>query len=104
MRRVFVVIAVAGFLGLAAPARAAGDYAQTVTGTPGLLSYWRLGERSGTVAADVTGRAPGTYLGGVGLGARGALSADTAARFDGVDDELQVTGAAATLEGWFFWE
>jgi hypothetical protein len=72
-----------------------------------LLSYWRLGERSGTVAGDVTGRAPGSLLGGVGLGARGALSGDpdTAAHFDGTDDELQASVAsAATLEGWFFWE
>jgi hypothetical protein len=99
-------------LGLAAQAQAAGGYAETVTGTPGLLAYWRLGERSGTTAADVTGRAPGSLLGGVGLGAHGALSldADTAARFDGIDDELQAGGSglapagAGTLEGWFFWE
>lgn len=99
-------------LGAAGPAHAAGGYAQAVTDTPGLLAYWRLGERTGTAAADVTGRAPGSLLGGVGLGAHGGLSidADTAARFDGIDDELQAGGSglalagAGTLEGWFFWE
>ena len=54
----------------AGAAQAAGGYAQAVTGTAGLLAYWRLGETSGTTAADVTGRAPGSLLGGVGT--RGA--------------------------------
>ena len=85
-------------------------YADGVLSTPGLRGYWRLGETSGTAAADATGGASGTYVGGVGLGARGALSsgADTSVRFDGVDDEMRtgdaVVAGAATLEGWFFWE
>ena len=99
-------------LGLAGPAEAAGGYPQSVTDTAGLLGYWRLGERSGTTAADVTGRAPGSLLGGVSLGAHGGLSldADTAVRFDGVDDEMQAGDSslaladAGSLEGWFFWE
>jgi hypothetical protein len=76
------------------------DYAGRVLSTPGLTAYWRLGEASGTVATDATGRAAGTYLGGAALGARGALSADadTATRFGGVDDEMQ-TGDAATPAG-----
>jgi hypothetical protein len=92
----------------AVPSAAAGaDYASTVLSTPGLATYWRLGESSGTVAADANGQAPGTYVGGPGLGARGALSADadTSARFDGVDDEMQGgVGATGTVDGWFFWE
>ena len=88
----------------AVPASAAAQYADAVLATPGLEGYWRLGELGGTAAADASGRAaPGSYLGAPGLGARGALSgdADPAARFDGVDDELQAGGApvAATLEG-----
>jgi hypothetical protein len=70
-------------------------------------AHWRLGEASGTVATDVAGGAHGTYLGGPGLGARGALSfdPDPSVRFDGVDDEMQAPASAAgTLEGWFFWE
>ena len=93
---------------LAAPASAAAQYRDAVLATGGLEGYWRLGETSGSAAADASGRAgPGSYVGAPGLGARGALSADAdkAARFDGVDDELHagapVTG---TLEGWFFWE
>jgi len=91
-----------------APARAAGGYADTVlAGAP--AAYWRLGETSGAVAADRTGHAAAAYLGGVELGARGALSGDpdTAARFDGADDEVRGSVALAgsgTLEGWFFWE
>ena len=81
---------------------AAGGYADVVRSTGGLLSYWRLGGS----AADETGRQPGTLVGGVTFGARGGLNADTdtAARFDGVDDEMQASAPAGTLEGWFFWE
>jgi hypothetical protein len=93
---------------VAVPSTAAGaDYAQTVLSTPGLASYWRLGDASGATAVDARGQAPGTYIGGPGLGARGALSsdADTSVRFDGADDEMQSgTAATGTLEGWFFWE
>ena len=93
----------------AVPASAPAQYADAVLATPGLEGYWRLGELGGTAASEASGRAdPGSYLGAPALGAGGALSgdADAAARFDGVDDELQAGGApvAATLEGWFFWE
>ena len=77
-------------------------------GPRGLLAS-RRARRNGGRGRERT-RGPGSYLGAPGLGAGGALSgdADTAARFDGVDDELQAGGApvagAATLEGWFFWE
>ena len=96
-------------LAAAAPAIAqVPSYRDAVLGTGGLNGYWRLGETSGTAAADASGRTgPGSYAGGPALGARGALLADAdgAARFDGADDELQVGGAgAATLEGWFYWE
>ena len=96
-------------LAVAAPATAqVSSYRDTVLGTGGLAGYWRLGETSGTAAADASGRTgSGSYLGGPALGAPGALHADgdRAGRFDGADDELQVGGAgAATLEGWFFWE
>ena len=103
---ILVATALAG--GVAADAQAAG-YASTVLATPGLQSYWRLGEAPGTpTAADATGHAAGSYLGAPALGARGALplDADTAVRFDGTDDELQAPGGAAarTIEGWFDWE
>ena len=102
-----VVIVVA--CGMAADAQAqTSGYAGAVLGTPGLQSYWRLGEASGTTAADATGNAAGSYAGGAALGARGALplDPDTAVRFDGTDDELLAPGGAAarTIEGWFDWE
>ena len=102
-------IVIGALVGLAAvPSTAAGaDYASTVLSTPGLAAYWRLGESSGTAAADAKGQAAGTYVGAPALGARGALSADADAsvRFDGVDDEMQGgVAATGTLEGWFFWE
>jgi hypothetical protein len=103
-------LAVLAFGAPAAMAQGA-PYRDTVLATDSLAGYWRLGETGGTVAADASGQAsPGSYAGAPGLGARGALSADpdTAARFDGADDELQAGDApaagAATLEGWFFWE
>lgn len=95
-----------------ATAQATADYRATVLTSPGLLGYWRLGEAAGTVVADQTGHVAGSYTGGVALGARGALGADgdTAARFDGADDALEVGDASlalagtGTIEGWFFWE
>lgn len=68
--------------------------ADVVSGPPYVLAvlqdqpvaYWRLGESSGTRAADASGHGnDATYVGGVTLGAPGAISGDpdTAASFDG---------------------
>jgi phosphodiesterase/alkaline phosphatase D-like protein len=83
-------------------------YAQAVmTDTP--AGYWRLGETTGTTAADLTGTNPGTYLNGVALGGASLLAGDTAnkaATFDGVNDSVSVPNstslspAAVTLEAW----
>ena len=53
-------------------------------------AYWRLGDSSGTTAAEVTGANPGTYENGVSLGGAGPLAgdADAAATFDGSDDDV----------------
>jgi hypothetical protein len=69
----------------APPPPAGSSYRDTVLGQSGLISYWRLGERTGTVAADTKGTANGTYLNGVALGVPGALVNDsnTAAGFNG---------------------
>jgi len=72
-------------------------------------AYWRLGETSGTAAADQMGGNPGTYTGGVTLGQQGAIIGDTdaAARLDGVDDYVVVPDSAGlditnavTVEAW----
>ena len=62
-------------------------------------AYWRLGETSGTVAADETGNAPGQYRNGVTLGALGALAADAnrAARFDGTNDLVGMSDPASGI-------
>jgi Concanavalin A-like lectin/glucanases superfamily len=71
-------------------------------------SYWRLGETSGTSAADETGRNPGTYN-NVLLGAPGALACDSnpSASFDGVQSYARVPASpsldmtsAVTVEFW----
>jgi len=88
------------------------NYRDKVFATSGLVSYWRLGEVTGTRAADEKGAYPGTYAGGVSLGHQGAFSSDanTASRFDGSDDEMTAGGSrlalttTGTLEGWFNWE
>jgi hypothetical protein len=93
------------------PPSGSGSYAETVR-ADAPRGYWRLGEASGTVAAEDQHRADGTYLGGVVLGAAGALAADadTAARFDGGNDKLTVPDPAGgsldfgtgdfTVEAW----
>jgi hypothetical protein len=89
---------------------AAPTYRDVIFNTAGLRSYWRLGEASGTTAADEKSAHPGTYTGGVSLAQPGALTGDTAAGFDGSDDEMTAGGSAlalttaGSLEGWFYWE
>jgi hypothetical protein len=75
-------------------------------------AYWRLGETSGTVAADELGTANGQYRNGVVLGALGALFGDAnkAARFDGKNDlvgmsdpssgVLDIATGDAAIEAW----
>jgi hypothetical protein len=75
-------------------------------------AYWRLGEVAGTTAADEAGASPGAYSGGVSLGVPGALprDANTAARFDGVNDLVSMGDPASgaldfgagdfTVEAW----
>src|SRR2546423_12540295 len=60
-------------------------YSSVVTGTAGLVSYWRLGDTSGTSACDSWGSNAGTYTGGYTLGSVGAIAgeANTAATFNG---------------------
>jgi RHS repeat-associated protein len=68
------------------------------------LGYWRLGETSGTAAADAAGSNPGTYSGAVALGAAGGLGADDdrAASYNGSPGEVTVPdNAALRLNGPF---
>jgi hypothetical protein len=57
------------------------------------LAYWRLGEKSGTVAHDETGNGyDGTYTGTYTLGVPGALTGDpdTAVTLDGITGQVDV--------------
>lgn len=66
------------------------------------LAYWRLGEASGTVAADSTGNArTGTYNGTPTLAAAGALSldTDTAVTFNGTSHWVDCANPAALQVG-----
>jgi uncharacterized delta-60 repeat protein len=85
------------------------DYRSVVLATPGLVSYWRLAETSGTIAADAKGANKGRYRNGVVLGGPGALlyDANPAVGFDGSNDYVDVpdhasldTGDRFTLEAW----
>jgi PKD repeat protein len=75
------------------------------------LAYWRLGEASGTSAADSSGsNRTGTYLNTPTLGQPGALAGDanTAVAFNGSDEYVNVPYSAAlnpaqfTAEAWAY--
>lgn len=64
------------------------------------LGYWRLGEASGSVAADTSGNGhQGTYFGGVTYGVTGAVdtSSDTAVTLDGTSGYASVPSTGLTL-------
>jgi len=85
-------------------------YATAVSATAGLVGHWRLGETTGTAAADAKATNPGTYNGSPTLGQTGALAGDAnrAVLLDGVDDHVSVPDSASldladgpfTLEAW----
>ncbi len=91
------------------PPPPASGYAGAVA-ADGPVSYWRLGDTSGTTAADAMGRNSGTYRNGVALGAPSLLASDTAnkaATFNGVNNSVSVPSSAGlsptgavTAEAW----
>lgn len=72
------------------------------------VSYWRLGESSGSAVEDVAGSNTGT-VNGATLGQPGAIisDADTASSFDGSDDFIEVPHSTdyqisdGTVQFWF---
>ncbi len=70
------------------------------------MSYWRLGEASGTTALDSKSTNNGTYVNGVTLGTTGAIAndANTAASFNGSTQRVSLPTLATvtdfTIEGW----
>ncbi len=74
-------------------------YYATVKSTANLSSYWRLGESSGTTAADDAGAQPGTYS-SVTLGAPGLTgSSDPAASFGGSSNRVSVSTSSYGFAG-----
>ncbi len=84
------------------------DYTTTVKADRPTL-YWRLGETSGTVAADASGNGhTGSYQNGPTLGQSGAIVNDTnkAVRLDGVNDFVTSSSSytnpqSFSVELWF---
>jgi hypothetical protein len=82
-------------------------YASEVLADSPLL-WWRLGDASGTTAADSSGNGRnGTYSGGPTLGGASLLTSDpsnTAVTFDGVDDRVTIADTtdltSFTVEAW----
>jgi hypothetical protein len=83
-------------------------YSATIS-ADGPLSHWRLGETSGTAAADAMARHAGTYVNGALVGQASLLTGDTnrAVTLDGTNDHVRVANAAAlqlgsafSLEAW----
>ncbi len=84
------------------------NYAGTAT-TNGPTAYWRLGETSGTTAADASPNAhPGTFTGGFTLNVTGTLTSDTnkAVTFNGTTGYVNAGDLSVgesptfTAEGW----
>jgi hypothetical protein len=83
-------------------------YKRLVTETPHILSYWRLGETSGTMAADAQYTNPGTYQGVCTRGASPLIvrSGDPALQLAGTGGVVKVVGSgfdffdAFTIEAW----
>jgi PKD repeat protein len=90
---------------------AAGGYPAMVLGTTGLVSYWRMGESSGTLLADSKGSNNATLAGDATLGAAGGIAGDpdSSVSFDGVNDAARATvnlsaSSAVTIEFWLKWD
>src|SRR5215207_6149786 len=104
-----IIATLVGFALLQAGTAVAADYSAVVA-ADAPRAYWRLGEATGTVAADqVANRNPGAYVSGVVLGQPGAIGGDasTAVTLDGTNEYVNVTDsdsldltAGATLEAW----
>jgi hypothetical protein len=90
-----------------APPPTPSSYSQAVSGTPGLIHYWRLNEAAGATAlADAVGSV-GASTGGATLGLSGPLGGG-AAGFDGVEDFAQAAvnlsaESRITIEFWMRW-
>ncbi|HEY4992029.1 MAG TPA: LamG-like jellyroll fold domain-containing protein, partial [Nakamurella sp.] len=86
------------------------NYAKAVTGTAGLVDYWRMGDTSGTAMADPIGSAAATLTGGAIPGQPGALTGDStkSTSFDGLAGAASApvnlsADSKLTIEFWMNW-
>lgn len=86
-----------------------GDYEDAVLNTPGVLHYYKLGEKAGPTVADSAGTSNGAISGGT-FGAPGAVQGDptTAISFNGTSDSgaipMNLSGSKTiTVEFWLKW-
>src|SRR5256714_3764413 len=116
--KIALLIAASAVLALAGPSAASAatctgstgsPYSNGITATRGVVSYWRVGESSGTAACDSWGANGGTYQGGYSLGGVGRLGGDsnTAVGLDGSTGQVRVphstsldVGDTFTVEAW----
>src|SRR5438105_15570310 len=116
--KIALLAATAAVLALAGPQAASAatctgstgsPYSNAIPTTAGLVSYWRLGEASGTSACDSWGSNAGTYQGGYTLGRLGAPAGDpnTAVALNGSTGLVSVphsssidVGHTFTVEAW----
>lgn len=73
------------------------SYRDAVLALPGLVGYWPLGERSGTVARDLMGLNHGTYVGSPTLGAPGPLAGDPSTAVTFANGKYVTLASEATL-------
>jgi hypothetical protein len=93
-----------------APAAPKASYRDTVLGESSLADYWRLGETSGSTAADSKGGAPGTYANAtLGVTPTGiANDPNPAAGFNGTTSKVSLPATLPTaagdftVEGWTY--
>jgi hypothetical protein len=90
------------------PGVSGGDAYSTAVLADSPIAYWRLGEASGTTAADEKGSYPGTYAGTPTFSQTGVIAGNSAVRFPGSSDCMRTSNAALypgsgnfTLECWF---
>ena len=115
VRSAAIAAAVFGLLLAVAPsafaacAASSSAYKSVVTGTPGVVGFWRMDETTGSELCDSVGSQAGTYGSGVSRGHVGATSdGNAAAGFDGtlnayatVDDAPALNPTfGVTVEAW----
>jgi YD repeat-containing protein len=97
-------------LALTVSSSGVSSHSDTLLDTPGLLSYWRMGDATGPTIVDSKGTNNATAANGPVFGASGGVPGDsnTAISFDGVNDSaranLNLSGTSAvTVEFWLKW-